>query len=87
MSTGPAARYMPPLSPGTDPDQPVPFTLTAKAHAALDHHQEPVMDCGCGYADCSACTGYGWACLTCNQAFFGTPPEDGLCPTCQKAHP
>jgi hypothetical protein len=42
----------------------------------------PVMHCGCGYADCSACAGYGWACLTCRRAYFGTPPEHGLCPAC-----
>jgi hypothetical protein len=43
---------------------------------------EPVMNCGCGYADCSACAGYGWACLICGQAYFGTRPEHGLCPRC-----
>jgi hypothetical protein len=42
----------------------------------------PVMDCGCGYLDCSACAGYGWACLRCGRAFFGTAPEHGRCPAC-----
>jgi hypothetical protein len=45
----------------------------------------PVMDCGCGYADCSACAGSGWACQACGRAYFGTPPERGLCPGCQAA--
>lgn len=39
--------------------------------------------CGCGYDDCSACAGYGWACLGCGDAYFGTPPDDGLCPHCR----
>jgi len=72
---------------GTGPDQPVPYTLTPKADAALDHPQGPVMHCGCGYADCSTCTGYGWACLTCARAFFGTRPEHGQCPGCQETRP
>jgi hypothetical protein len=41
--------------------------------------------CGCGYDDCSACAGYGWACLDCGAAYFGTPPDDGLCPDCHAA--
>ena len=41
------------------------------------------MHCGCGWADCSACAGYTWACLACGAAYFGTPPEPGLCPQCQ----
>jgi NTP pyrophosphatase (non-canonical NTP hydrolase) len=24
----------------------------------------------------------GWACQRCGAAYFGTPPEDGLCPAC-----
>lgn len=39
--------------------------------------------CGCGYADCSACAGSGWACLDCGDAYFGTAPDDGLCPGCR----
>ena len=76
---------------GTD-DRPVPFTLAPKAHAALEHAAGapaagagPVMDCGCGYDDCSVCAGYGWACLRCGLAFFGTPPEHGLCLACHAA--
>ena len=71
-------------------DRPIPYTLTAKAHAALDHKPAdagpgPVMDCGCGYDDCTPCAGYGWACLACGLAFFGGPPEHGLCPGCHAA--
>lgn len=44
----------------------------------------PAMYCGCGYDDCSACTGYGWACLTCGAAYFGTAPGDGLCTGCRR---
>jgi hypothetical protein len=43
----------------------------------------PVMICGCGYDDCAACAGYAWACTACGRAYFGTPPEHGLCPPCQ----
>jgi hypothetical protein len=66
-------------------DRPVPFTLTSKAHAALakdDDGSEPDLGCGCGYDDCSACAGYGWACQRCGLAFFGTRPDDGLCAGC-----
>jgi hypothetical protein len=45
----------------------------------------PVIACGCGYADCSACAGYGWACQCCSAAFFGAPPGHGLCPDCASA--
>ena len=47
--------------------------------------RRPVMDCGCGYGDCSACAGYGWACLRCSAAYFGPTPDDGLCPACRTA--
>jgi hypothetical protein len=66
-------------------DQPVPFTLTPKAHAALardDDGSGPFLDCGCGYDNCEACAGCGWACQRCGLAFFGTPPDDGLCAAC-----
>jgi hypothetical protein len=47
---------------------------------------EPVTPyCGCGYDDCSACAGPGWACLDCGDAYFGTAPDDGLCPDCRAA--
>lgn len=53
-----------------DPDQPIPFTLTAKAHAELGSDRTP--------------PGPGeWGCDQCGAAFFGTPPEDGLCPACR----
>jgi hypothetical protein len=45
----------------------------------------PVMDCGCGYDDCSACSDCGWACLRCGAAYFGPVPDDGLCPACRVA--
>ena len=35
----------------------------------------PEPCCGCGYDDCSACAGYGWSCLHCADAYFGTVPE------------
>lgn len=87
-------------APSTGPraDEPVPYTLTAKAHAALaagpvpftltaKAHAAlaaaPVMHCGCGYDDCTACAGYGWACQRCGLAFFGGRPDDGLCRACQ----
>lgn len=57
--------------PAPGPDEPIPFTLTAKAHAAL------------AYRDCISVV-YGWACLTCGAAYFGTPPQDGLCPGCAR---
>jgi hypothetical protein len=52
-----------------DLDQPVPFTLTPKAHAELDSDSPP----GPGE----------WGCDQCGAAFFGTPPGDGLCPACR----
>ena len=39
--------------------------------------------CGCGYADCSACMGDGWACLTCGLAYFGPVPDSGQCSPCE----
>jgi hypothetical protein len=67
-----------------DPGQPIPYTLTAKAHAALDADTTvTAMACGCGAEDCAACAGSGWACPRCGDAFFGTAPDDGLCPPCR----
>lgn len=75
-----------PACPDDDPDHPVPFTLTPKAHAALDQGAPPPAPrWGCGYDNGSACTSYGWACLRCGDAFFGTPPGDGLCSACRPA--
>ena len=67
-----------------NPDSPVPYTLTPKAHAALTSAppETASLYCGCGYDDCSACAGNGWACLGCGDAYFGTAPDDGLCPHC-----
>jgi hypothetical protein len=57
-------------APNPDPDQPVPFTLTPQAHAELDTDGAP--------------PGPGeWGCDQCGGAFFGTVPEDGLCPACR----
>jgi hypothetical protein len=44
----------------------------------------PALYCGCGYDDCSACADYGWSCLHCGDAYFGTAPDDGLCRTCRQ---
>lgn len=41
-----------------------------------------LLHCGCGYTDCTACAGYGWACRACGAAYFGAPPEHGMCPAC-----
>jgi hypothetical protein len=65
-----------------DADRPIPYTLTPKALAALDAGTTPTpLDCGCGSEDCPACA--GWACVRCGDAFFGTAPDDGLCPPCR----
>jgi hypothetical protein len=53
-----------------DPDQPVPFTLSPKAHAELDSG-----DTAPGPGE--------WGCDQCGVAFFGTPPEGGQCPACR----
>ncbi len=72
-----------------NPDIPIPYTLTPKAHAALAAAPyllppDPAAPCGgCGHDDCSACAGYGWACLDCGAAYFGPAPDDGLCPDCR----
>jgi hypothetical protein len=52
----------------TPKDRPIPFTLTPKALALL--------------ADPGAEPGE-WACTRCANAWFGTPPGDGLCPPCR----
>jgi hypothetical protein len=65
--------------------RPVPYTLTPEALAVLATDPPapgPVMYCGCGYDDCTACAGCGWACLRCGLAFFGRPPENGRCDDC-----
>jgi len=50
-----------------DLDEPIPYTLTPLAYAALDDGSQPVEE---------------WSCQTCQAAYFGTPPDDGLCPAC-----
>ena len=54
-----------------DPDQPIPFTLTPKAHAALG---DPAL---------SGAAPGEWGCGRCGAAYFATPPGDGLCPGCR----
>jgi hypothetical protein len=56
-------------------NSPVPFTLTSKAHAALaalDDDPGPAAD--------------EWGCDRCGDAYFGTPPDDGLCGPCRGGH-
>jgi hypothetical protein len=58
-----------------DPDEPVPLTLTPKAHAALgrvevDDDPPPVDE---------------WACEVCGDAYYGPRPDDGRCPDCRAA--
>ena len=63
-----------------DPGQPVPYTLTAKAHAALDQDNSR----GRYEEDTPAATGLGeWGCERCGAAYLGTEPEDGLCTPCR----
>jgi len=50
---------------------PIPYTLTAKAHALLDAADQAPPGPG------------EWGCGLCGAAFFGTPPETGLCPACR----
>jgi hypothetical protein len=70
--------------PVPGPDQPIPFSLTPKALAALDAGTTAAaLDCACGSEDCPACAGSGWACARCGDAFFGAAPDDGLCPPCR----
>jgi hypothetical protein len=75
-------------APARNDDTPIPYVLTAKARAALaagPAAPSPADYCGCGYDDCSACAGYGWACRACGAAYFGTSPEHGHCPRCAPA--
>jgi len=41
--------------------------------------------CKCGHDYCPVCADRTWSCLHCGDAFFGTAPEDGLCPPCRAA--
>jgi hypothetical protein len=50
-------------------DDPVPYTLTPKACGVLGG--------GPGPRDGE------WACGACGDAFFSTPPDDGMCPDCR----
>ena len=63
-----------------DPCQPIPYTLTAKAHAALDQDSSD----GWRADDAPAATGLAErGCERCGAACLGTPAEDGLCPACR----
>ena len=63
-----------------DPCQPIPFTLTAKALAALDQDSSD----GWRADNAPAPTGLEeWGCERCGAARLGTAPEDGLCPACR----
>jgi hypothetical protein len=76
--TSPARTQTP--GPGIDPGQPIPYTLTAKAHAVLD------LDNSHGWReeDTPAATGPDeWGCERCGAACLGTAPDDGLCPACR----
>jgi len=76
--TSPARTQAP--GPGIDLGQPIPYTLTAKAHAALDQDNSR----GRYEEDTPAATGLGeWGCERCGAAYLGTPPVDGLCPACR----
>ena len=46
---------------------PIPYTLTPKAHAALD--SPPLLD--------------EWACVICADGYFGARPADDRCPGCR----
>lgn len=61
-------------------DEPIPYTLTAKAYAFLDR-TEPGRHPGTAIIGGVA----GWACGRCGFAWFGPAPDDGLCPGCQDA--
>ena len=74
------------------PDEPVPYTLTAKAVAYLDRMTHAagtaVIDgtlclesalAGAAIPDCLG----EWGCRRCGFAFFGTPADDELCPDCR----
>jgi hypothetical protein len=64
-----AARTAPAVWPA-DADQPIGYTLTPKALAALGTGPAGEIPPG------------EWACRTCGAAYFGTAPETGQCPGC-----
>ena len=69
----PRTRPVPSPAAALDPDQPVPFALTAKAHAALGQEEDTAAESGSAE----------WGCERCGAAYFGTPPDDGLCLACR----
>jgi hypothetical protein len=99
-------------------DEPVPYTLTPRGHAALGGPRAaeavPVVDVALiktrapiaapwivradvltlaqevdrlrGLLNAGAVDGPGrseWGCARCGAAYFGTPPDDGLCTDCR----
>ena len=59
----------------TDPGQPIPYTLTAKAHAALDQDSSD----GWRADDAPAATGLEeWGCERCGAALAGDKPAQIL---------
>ncbi len=64
-----------------DLDEPIPYTLTPLAYAALAV-DEP------GPVEAAPLTGEHppadeWSCQTCGAAYFGTRPDDGRCGDCR----
>ncbi len=69
------------ITPGAPgPDTPVPYTLTAKAHAYLDRAAPARVDEPAAVDDTA-----GWCCGRCGSAWFGPVPGDGLCGPCRSA--
>jgi hypothetical protein len=77
-----------------NPDTPVPFTLTAKAHAVLGRAARAVHTAGAAVIDGAlyletvvagaVVTGPAeWACGRCGTGWFGLVPADGLCRDCR----
>lgn len=82
-------------SDSTDnPDTPVPYTLTPKAHAFLNRTARAVHTAGAAVIDgalylAAALAGAvvtgpaEWACSRCRTGWFGPVPPDGLCRDCR----
>jgi hypothetical protein len=77
-----------------NPDTPIPYTLTAKAHAFLDRTAQVVHTAGAAVIDGAlyleaAMAGAildgaaEWACGRCRTGWFGPVPADGLCRDCR----
>jgi hypothetical protein len=66
----PTAASTAPAAWPADADQPIGYTLTPKALAAVGTGPAGEIPPG------------EWACRTCGAAYFGTAPETGQCPGC-----